>query len=207
MSASALFDAVERQDLESLAKLLHEGQSPNVTENDLAGWTPLHHAIEDLDEGGDIETVRVLLSHGANVNGWDATHSTTALIIAVANCNLEATRVLLGSGANPNVTGEGVETPLQMAVENRKYELAKLLLKFGAAGEIDNFGGDMGMTALGMAASQLDLAMIRLLVDAGAKLSVRDDEHRTARDHLPERLNSNRKDWLTAIKLLTPLDE
>ena len=202
MSAEELFQAVEDQDLDRLTTILEAGQNPNVHEADLGGWTPLHHAIEDLDDGGPLEAVRVLIEHGAEVDRWDTPRSSTPLIIAVANGRIDAARLLLEAGADPNVMGEGTETPLLMAVGERSYQLVKLLLEFGAAQEIDHYGGDTGMTALGIATSQLDLELVKLLLEAGADVDATDDEHKLARQHAPTLTEDNRSSWESVMRIL-----
>jgi hypothetical protein len=67
----------------------------------------------------DIERIKVALAQGASVDGADAS-GVTALFLATQWRRLEAMRFLLDAGANPNVLVEGVSTPLQVAMAQRK---------------------------------------------------------------------------------------
>jgi hypothetical protein len=58
------------------------------------------------------------------------------------------------------------------------------------------------MTALGRAASRLNLSMIKLLLEAGADPKALDDDHRTARERLPEREMTSAQIWDAAAGLL-----
>lgn len=180
-----LFEAIEQHDANRVAELLSQGADPNAAREQWPGWIPLHAAIEELDYGGSVEVVTLLLNHGADVNGWDAQHEATPLLMAIFRSNREAVRILLEAGANPNVrSGEG-DSPLRWCVENGDRETAALLLQYGASKTIDEFGGACGYTALGMAARKLNLGMIDLLLDAGANPEALDEDYQTAREHVP----------------------
>jgi cytohesin len=199
---SQLFQAIEEKKLELIVELLSEGHDPNVTEDSGEGWTPLQHAVEDLGDGGSVAIVHALLKFGANVNKWNKSHTTNPILIASNECNLEAMRILLGVGADPNVSDAKRDTPLRMSVYDGMYDMVELLLKYGAAKTINDWGGDFGLTALGIAASQLDAKMIRILIDAGANLDVQDDEYKIAKQHIPRRSDGNRTEWEEVMRLL-----
>jgi len=81
------------------------------------GLTPLIFATKQ----GDLETVKVLLKAGANVNetseyGW------TALLDATQNRFYQLGAYLLEHGADPNIANEGGWTPLYIATDNRNIE-------------------------------------------------------------------------------------
>lgn len=59
------------------------------------------------------------------------------------------------------------------------------------------------MTALGLAASRLDIPMLTLLLQAGADPEVLDADSRTARKCLPPREPHNQEAWDAAAALLT----
>jgi hypothetical protein len=81
-------------------------------------------------------------------------------------------------------------------------ETAELLLRHGAAKTINTFGAPGGLTALGIAASRLDIPMIELLLKAGADPDVLDEDFSTARQRLPPRERSDPQAWDTAMDLL-----
>jgi ankyrin repeat protein len=81
------------------------------------GLTPLVFAARQ----GDIESAKVLLDAGADVNqtteyGW------TPLLVAANNRNYQLGTMLLERGANPNLANKGGWTPLYLATDNRNIE-------------------------------------------------------------------------------------
>ena len=87
---------------------------------------------------GDVKAMRKELSKGAKVNSRDVFRH-TAMVDAVKYGNLEAVRVLLSLGGDPNLSGKliGPCSPLHAAVLNIDFkahgaEILKLLLKAGA---------------------------------------------------------------------------
>jgi ankyrin repeat protein len=89
-----------------------------------------------------------------------------------------------------------------MASRGGQLALAEALLRHGADRTIDEYGGDWSWTALGHAAHNLDLPMIRLLLAAGADPQAVDDVDETARDKLPPRESHDPDVWDEAIELL-----
>ena len=79
--------------------------------------TPLVFAARE----GSLDTARVLLEAGADVNqateyGW------TPLLVATNNRNYKLGAYLLEHGANPNIANKGGWTPLYLATDNRNIE-------------------------------------------------------------------------------------
>ena len=86
-------------------------------EKQWGGLTPLLFAARE----GDLETVKVLLEAGVDVNqtseyGW------TALLAATQNRWYRLGVYLLEHGANPNIANEGGWNPLYIATDNRNIE-------------------------------------------------------------------------------------
>lgn len=148
------------------------------------GWRPLHAAIEQLDHGGPLEAIILLTRNGASVDAWDARHEATPLLMAIFRGQREALHLLLALRAETNIVGAEGDSPLRWAVGRRDCGLAGLLLRCGADRTIDEAGGPSGMTGLGLAASQLDVLMVGLLLAAGANPRALDADRRTARDRL-----------------------
>jgi len=89
--------------------LLDRGADPNAVGEHL----PLVKALRRTG-GGDISTVRMLVSKGADVNkvyrGWNA------VMQAVENGDVEMLKVVAGQGVDLDVVGEGGRTPLGMTM-------------------------------------------------------------------------------------------
>ncbi|NET62852.1 MAG: ankyrin repeat domain-containing protein [Symploca sp. SIO2E6] len=127
-----LFEAIEQHDLERLANLLLHGADPNSIHSQWPGWCPLHLAIEELEFGGSIEALILLLRYNATIDQWDSTHSATPLLMALFRNQLEAVRTLLAAGADPNVVGDEGDSPLRWSVERDDLETVAMLLRCGA---------------------------------------------------------------------------
>ncbi|RDK39904.1 ankyrin, partial [Aspergillus phoenicis ATCC 13157] len=97
--------------------LLEAGANPHIADRE--GWTPLAYLLRFRQD--NVQLFKLLLAAGVNVNvktedGW------TPLALA-ANCgNLEAVKILLAAGADPN-SG----TPLTKAAFHEHLEIVKTL--------------------------------------------------------------------------------
>lgn len=196
-----LFAAIEAHDHELVRYLLKQNADANAPNDN--GWRPLHVAIGRLGVGGPLESIELLLDFGADPNAWDLGHNETPILSASRGPDKwDAARILLESGADPNVRRSDGESPLRLAAYDKMLKLAQLLLKHGAAKTIDDFGGDWCWTALGHAAHNADRAMIELLLDAGARTDARDDSGRIPRDRLPPRESMDPLLWDELSELL-----
>jgi ankyrin len=167
------------------------------------GLTPLVFAARE----GDIESAKVLLDAGADINqtteyGW------TPLLVAANNRNYKLGAMLLERGANPNIANKGGWTPLYLATDNRNIEggdypvpkpdmdhleFIKLLLDKGADPNMrvkDNtlsrtiftmqWFFEPGATAFVRAAQSSDLELLKLLLSKGADPKIATDFGDTA---------------------------
>ena len=176
--SDTLLEAIQTRDVDRVAKLLNAGADPNEPGKSRYGSggniPPIHAAIGELEAFGEdvpagpIDFVVLLLRDGARVNGWDVSKEGSPLLDAVLMNHLEAVRLLLAAGADPNVRdGEG-ESPLRFCAEKGYVEMARLLLLCGATKTMHEGGGPAGMNALGYAATRLRVDMVRLLLAHGA---------------------------------------
>jgi len=155
------------------------------------GLTPLIFAVRE----NDLESVRILLDAGADVNqvtryGW------SPLLVATQNRNYQLASFLLDHGANPNLANKGAWAPLYIAVDNRNIEggdypvpktdmdsleFIKKLLDKGADVNwrvqestwfrtvfTSQWVHEDGATAFWRASQSSDLAVMKLLIDRGA---------------------------------------
>jgi ankyrin repeat protein len=183
--------------------LLDKGADPNY--RDKNGFTALHSAVRDSDYGEDaaqraraVATVKVLLAHRADPNarlhqekptvrGLDELQfeGATPLALAAEVNNLDAIKVLVAGGADPNIPTAMGTTPLMLAsgaatdvqrarsIEERglAVETARYLVEHGAD---VNAVGEFGWTPLHAASYQGLTDVIELLVSKGAKLETKD---------------------------------
>ena len=133
-----------------------EPKPPDMSDRSGGALTPLVFATRR----NDIDSVRILLSAGADVNqvtgyGW------SPLLVATQNRYYQLGAFLLDKGADPNIANKGGWTPLYLAVDNRNIE----------GGDYPVRKGDMD-----------HLDFIRKLLDHGADVNARmkdNTEHRT----------------------------
>ena len=181
-----LFEVIVAGNVGRLAELLSAGANPNIFFQSLygisVGLTPLQLAVWKIadEPGGQVDAVVLLLRHGADVNGRDEGHATTALLNAARINHIDAARILLAAGAEPYVRDDEGYSPLIVCAEEGYLDLARLLLHCGAAKSIDAWGGASSLTALGYATRELHVEMVRLLLAYGADPQECDLDHLTA---------------------------
>jgi ankyrin repeat protein len=154
-----LHQAVYRDDIPTVKRLLHEGANAKAANR--YGVTPLSLACTNgnaaiiellLNAGADpnttlpggetalmtasrtgkVEAVNVLLAHRADVNGSEPRHGQTALMWAAAEGNVEVVEALIKAGADLHKRLESGFTPLLFAVREGRTSVVRALLKAGA---------------------------------------------------------------------------
>ena len=113
--------------------------------------------------GGHGDVVRLLLEHGAEVN---ASRFGTALSYAVTHGHTDVADILLQQGADPEARMARM-TPLMQASLKGDTKMVALLLHHGA--DVHACYHAQGSTALAFAARGGHLAVVRRLLDHGAK--------------------------------------
>ncbi len=141
--------------------------------------TPLMLAVEE----GYLPMVNRLLARGAQVNLLDV-KGQSPLQDAVRNENVEVLRRLLqvpnidvNLQAMPPEFDRVENVALHSAMETGSVEIVRLLL--AAPGINVNTRGEEGFTPLHLAATLGNIAIINLLLDAGADINARSDEDQT----------------------------
>ncbi|EHK23318.1 uncharacterized protein TRIVIDRAFT_138208, partial [Trichoderma virens Gv29-8] len=100
---------------------------------------------------GHIDTLQLLLSHGANVESIGMFEDRTALHIAADNGNEAIAKILLDYNADPNAQSVEWGTPLGIASYSDNEAIVKLLIEYGA--KVNTISASEHGTALCAAAS------------------------------------------------------
>jgi hypothetical protein len=171
----ALAVAVKRGDMETLRNEIGDLTVPREKNSLLvraARW-------------GNAEAIDILLDAGADVNGGsDAAN--TPLMWAVQSGRVEPLRRLIKRGADVNARDENQGTALTWAAGPMGGHVATISTLVGAGAEVD-VADISGMTPLMWAARWGEPTRVQALLTAGADLTLRDHEGRTAIDHAKAR--------------------
>jgi len=129
-----LCSAANDRDVRRVESLLNDGAPRNLSCDN--GLTPLMTAAST----NDMPMLRVLLSHGADVNVGNS--QGTPLILAIMANDSMAVKLLLSQGADPNANPNPGSvfgrTPLMIAAERDDCETVELLLAAGADWRVRN---------------------------------------------------------------------
>ena len=132
--------------------------------------------LADAAQHREIETVRVLIDEGVDVDAPQA-DGATALAWAVHWDDLATADLLLGAGADVDAANDLGVTPLMLAGLNGSVPMVDLLLRAGAN---PNAARPAGGTALMMAARSGDATVLRRLIAAGADIDAATSSGHTA---------------------------
>lgn len=132
---TALMTAARTGDVATIEVLLDAGADVNAVES-WKGQTALMWAAAANNAGA----VRTLLARGADIDARDSAGEFSALAFAVREGAIDATRALLEGGANVNEEARGGTSMLVLATINAHYELAAVLLDYGADPNADSQG-------------------------------------------------------------------
>jgi hypothetical protein len=145
-----------------------------VDVNGKCGWrgTPLHGACR----GRQLECMRVLLDHGADVTALDGfVHA--ALHLSSIQGQVEAVRLLLQHNSDVNIKNYSNWTPLHYASTGGFTDVAQLLLEHGANVNAQDPAVN-GYAPLSLASGNGHLDVVRLLLDHGADVHPRNGSGR-----------------------------
>jgi len=169
---SALMWAVASRHADIVKFLLDRGA--DVRARSKGDFTALLFAAQQ----GDVESGRLLLAAGTDINETRKSDRMTPLLVASASGHYEFAALLLDKGANPNLTDDGGRTALHYAaLDEKRVDLVKALLSHGASPNPRttkdsprqyNAGVSFkGATPLLFAASRGNIETVRALIAGG----------------------------------------
>jgi ankyrin repeat protein len=153
-----LHDAVYRDDIKAITRLLHDGADAKAVNR--YGVTPLSLACTNGDASaielllkagadpntsrpggetalmtcartGKVDAVKALIAHGADVNAKESTRGQTAIMWAAAEGNVDAVEALIQAGANFRERLQSGFDPFLFAVREGQTGVVRALLKSG----------------------------------------------------------------------------
>jgi uncharacterized protein len=165
---------------------------------------------QTADRAGELELIKLLLAKGANPDArvreyvptrmwlmqggslsWVDFTGQTPFLRAALSGDVTTMRLLLDYKANPNIATFGGTTPLMAAAgvnwvyfqtfdegQDKLLEAVKLCVSLG---QDVNAANSMGIRAIHGAANRGSDAIVRYLVEQGARLDAKDNQGRTAR--------------------------
>ncbi len=121
--------------------------------------------VDSVRKKDGTKVMEAIRKNGPGIVNAKDVRGDTALIVAITDRSEEFTAYLLNQGADPNLGGKGGDSPLIAAARVGYLDAAQWLLGQGA--KIDGINR-MGETALIIAVQQRQVAMVRVLLAAGA---------------------------------------
>ena len=149
-------------------------------------------ALMSASKNGQIETVELLLQHGADVNLKNK-RGLSALMLASQNGHIKVTKLLLERGAQINLQDEDGCSALILASQNRQVEIVQLLLQHGAQVNLQKTNG---LCALVLACLNWCFEIIKMLLEHGAQVNLQDTDGSSAL------MLASKKGDTEAVKLL-----
>uniref|UniRef100_F7AES6 Ankyrin repeat domain 55 n=2 Tax=Ornithorhynchus anatinus TaxID=9258 RepID=F7AES6_ORNAN len=168
-----VYQAAANGDVNTLTAVIRE--DPSILECcDSEGCTPLMHAVS----GRQVDTVKLLLKMGANINTQDA-FGRTSLSLATYLGWLEGCVSLLRNGAKQNIPDKNGRLPVHAATAEPDVRLLTVLLQQSSLSEI-NHQDNEGMTSLHWAAFHSRPRHAQTLLRKGADPTLLDKDFKTA---------------------------
>jgi ankyrin repeat protein len=184
----AIFYAIAQADILAVSALLKRGIDPNLT--DESGSTLLHRAV--LTKNIGLVARLLQIKSGININALDAQEN-TPLMLATSLNSAEISTLFLRRGAKMEIANHKGETVFDLAKKNKSHVLAREIETLSNTQKLDqavrnndldaaqailsrpvhiNKVNAYKMTALMEAARRGNLAMLKLLHEAGANINV-----------------------------------
>jgi ankyrin repeat protein len=171
---TSLFHVAAKYNLKSaLAAMLSGPEETKIDTPDNHLWTALCYASET----GDLEIVKLLVDHGANVN-WATQYDGSPLMIAARYSHTPIMKLLLENGASLCHVSSPKDTILGTAVARATIEAINLLLEAGA--DLEFKTGFAQISPLSVAAERGRKDVVNLLLSKGAELESADFRNLTS---------------------------
>ncbi len=179
-----LFEAIDKGNVKYVEKALEMGVNVNL--KDKYGSTPLMHASAKCD----LEITRILLNNGGKVNVIDNKGFTVYNYICVnpktASPDVKQAIVKLLDKARlletlPASFDPAKEPELIKAVYGRDINLIQSLI---SNGHNVNLQGSYGWTPLMHATAMCNYKIVKLLIDSGASVEIKDEAGRSVFEHV-----------------------
>jgi hypothetical protein len=161
VATPALQEVISGEKLEVSSYESDEGRRERQFWNDLSERLIKNGADVNatMQDALDIDSLRFLIAHKANVNAPDVTGD-TLLHRRADDVWEDSVALLIASGANVNAVGYGGNTPLHCAAKNGAVKVINMLLKAGASINTKNSAGQ----------TPLKIANLAMREDAAAEL-------------------------------------
>jgi len=127
----------------------------------------------------NLEMVLQFLDEGNDINGIYGKEKSTLLNYAIKTNSYRVFERLLEMGADPSIISNG-KTPIMYAVQNKEPLMMRQLIKYGA--DLDQ-AAKKGNTAVINASKTGKLKCVKLLVENGADVELKNDAGMTALDY------------------------
>ncbi len=181
-NGTQLLDAARTGDSRAITSLIREGAA--IDPRDDQRRTPLLIATH----ANDVEAARLLIEAGADVNAKDAIQDSPYLY-AGARGHLEILRMTLAHGADLKSTNRYGGTALIPASERGHVETVDTLIKAGVdVNHVNNLGWTALLEAIILSdGGERHQAIVRLLLDGGARIDIADKDGVTPLQHAKAR--------------------
>ena len=136
MNINHLISAINDNDTEKVKKAL--SYNLNLSHLDEDDEFALLHAVRNYEKNGNLEIVRLLLEHGANVE-QTTTLDETMMIWAAGIGKSELVDLLLEYHANPNQVNHYQHTPLVLFPHKEKEPIEKFINSFSDLEQLYKF--------------------------------------------------------------------
>ena len=170
-----LCEAVDENNTAIAEYLIDHGANINVYP--VEDWGPLQ---ETVVISNSIEMAKLLLARGGDIN----TKGYPVLNSAIYEQRKDLCEFLIQRGADVNAKDKWGQTSLYLAIRNDDSDIMNILIANGAEVDIKHTRGGMEEAALMYAAMTGRTEVVKLLLEAGADINVKNDRDQTAL-HVP----------------------